>query len=60
MIFIFETLKYHIIFWGVISGICHDFLMHVYGILYGVDFLYLIILWSDKEKLETIIKTKDV
>jgi hypothetical protein len=32
--------------------------MHVYGILYDVDFLYLMISWSDKENLEMIVENK--
>jgi hypothetical protein len=38
MIFFFETLKYYVNLWEIEVIYVYVFFMHVYGILYGVDF----------------------
>ena len=51
MIFIFETLKYHANLWEIQVIYVMVISMHLYGMLYGANSLYLMILWSDKENL---------
>jgi hypothetical protein len=50
MIFIFETLKYHVNLWEIQVIYVMVILMHVYGMLYDVDFLYLMIICGATRK----------
>jgi hypothetical protein len=41
MIFIFETFKYHVLFMGYTSDLCHGILNACYDMLYDDDFYIL-------------------